>query len=152
RMLEPPQEKVTAAQRRGICCLQAALQYQAVERSQNRGGLQMRVAAAVNELQHLHDKFDFANTAAAQLDVVVHALAAHLLLDLALEVAQRIDGGEIEIAAVAERAQDGQQAGTLLHSAGNRAYLDHCKAFPVAALGMVILFDRIDRQRKAAVV
>jgi hypothetical protein len=62
----------------------------------------------------------------------------------------RLDRGEVEITAIAERAQDGQQARDARRLAGHRAHLDHCEAFPVAALCLVILLERIDRQRERA--
>src|ERR1019366_7883375 len=63
--------------------------------------------AAAYQLERLHDEFDFANTAIAELDVVVQIPAQHLTLDEALHVAQRLEYPEIQIASIHERADRG---------------------------------------------
>ncbi|MPN38228.1 hypothetical protein SDC9_185752 [bioreactor metagenome] len=104
----------------------------------------------MDQLERLGDKFHFADAARTELDVVGHALAPHFLLDQLLHGAQRFDGGEVQIAAVDERSQHVEQLRTGHLIAGYHARLDHGVALPVAALVLVILFQRIEAEHQRA--
>src|SRR5690606_40609527 len=100
----------------------------------------------MNQLEGLTDELDLADTAGAQLDVVLQAFALHFPLDQLFQVAQRLDGGKVQVATVDEGPQPLHQlrAGGLIpcHHAG----LDHCVALPVPALALVVLLERIEAE------
>ena len=59
---------------------------------------------AVDQLERLSEKFNFANTAVAELEVAFFVVAGEqLVLDAQLHMAQFIDCGVVEIAAINER-------------------------------------------------
>src|SRR5947208_2806753 len=60
------------------------------QRFQHARFLQEGVARAVNKLERLHDKFDLANAAGAQLDVAAEILLAH---DISLDAS--LDAGDL---------------------------------------------------------
>ena len=110
--------------------------------------MQAQVAATVDQLKGLSDELDFTNAAGAELDVVGHALAPHFLLDQLLHGAQRFDCREVQIAPINERPQHVEQlrAGNLI--ASHHPRLDHRVAFPVAALILVILLQRVEAEHQ----
>ena len=64
--------------------------------------LQASILTAANQLQRLHDEFDFADTAGAELDVIDQIFSCNLLLDQLLHFAQTFEHTEIEIASIDE--------------------------------------------------
>ncbi len=104
----------------------------------------------MDQLERLGNKLDLTNPAGPQLDVVGHALAPHFLLNQLLHGAQRFDSGEVQIAAVDERSQHIEQLRTGHLIAGHDARLDHGVTFPIAALVLVILFQRIEAEHQRA--
>ncbi len=110
----------------------------------DRAYLQVRIAAAANELKRLADELDLANTARAELDVVGHALALEFAVDQGLEVAQGFDSAEVQIAPVNKGPQHGHQLGDGAGLAGHGPRLGHGVALPLPRLGVVIAFHGVE--------
>ncbi len=127
---------------------QVALAFQGSQHLEQGPLLQAEVAAAVDQLEGLGDELHFANAACAQLDVVRHALAPHFLLDQLLHGAQGLDGREVQVPSVDERAQHFLQLGAGRLIACHYPGLDHGVAFPVAALVLVILLQRVEAEHQ----
>ncbi len=117
---------------------------QALVRHRAQGGArgtfaQLRIAPATYQLKHLREEFDFADAAAAQLDVVAAVrvqplLAVDLGADLAVHGADGIDDAKIEVAAEDEGPHDGVERGNVFRLARHGARLDPGIALPFAAL------------------
>ena len=131
---------------------QIAVRAQRLQHAQNGPLLQAAVAATVNQLEGLTDKLDLTDTARAQLDVVLQALALHFTLNHLLEVAQRIDSGKVQITAIDKGPQHGQQLGASLLITRHHPRLDHRVALPVPALALVVLLQRIKAEYQSAAV
>src|SRR6185437_7584799 len=99
---------------------------------------QPRVAAAIDQDKRLHDEFELANSAIAELDVAVDQIGrAQLALDLILHRAQLAQRVEVEIAAIDEVAKLAEQARSDLEHAGHRTRAQQCGAFPGLAIALV---------------
>src|SRR3990167_6495914 len=99
---------------------------------------------AANQLEHLVDEFDFADTAGAKLDVVMHVAPVDFALDLYLELTHGAERAEIEISAKHERLEQCFQFSRRASRAAigiNTAALDPCVTFPFASLRLVIVFQ-----------
>ena len=150
RMFGVAQELVTAAQLADHRCGQITLAFQRAQHVQQRALLQAEVAAAMDQLEGLGDKFHLTNAARAQLDIVGHALAPHFLLDQLLHGAQRFDGREVQITAIDKRAQHVEQLRASHLVAGHHPRLDHGVALPVPTLVLVVLLQRVEAQHQGA--
>ncbi len=111
---------------------------------------QRRFAATADQLQRLREELDFTDTAGAALDVVVHLAARDLGGDRGLHLAQAIECGEIQIAAVDERTQRLQPRFARRDIPGDGARLQPGIALPVAAFALEVLVHAGERQRDAA--
>ena len=111
-------------------------------------GLQRRVLAAVDHLDGLHGEFGFADAACAEFDVALDAVFADLPIDALFHVAEGIERGVVEVAAVGEGAQGGEELAAAFEVAGDGARFHQGVAFPVAAVDEVVLFHRSKRQRE----
>ncbi|OIQ65946.1 hypothetical protein GALL_524920 [mine drainage metagenome] len=131
--------------------LQQAVADQQLQRGQGRAFADLGHAPAANHLQQLHDEFDFADTAAPQLDVVGlvgsrGGALGRLGTNLAMQRAQRFEHAEIEVAAPDERLDHGAQR---LRSAcckrrverRDHPRLEPGEALPLAALHQKIFFE-----------
>src|SRR5690606_37089983 len=99
QVFETTQIEVSLTQRLRIAVGQQMQRFNGLQRRQQRARLERRLAPAADQLKHLHDKFDFADPARAQLDVVGQAAAPYFPGDHALHVAQRLNDAEIDVAA-----------------------------------------------------
>ena len=123
------------------------------QRRQQRALLQGRFATAADQLENLNDKFDFANAARAELDIVCQASAAHFTGNHPFHVTQRLNDAEINVAAEDERAQHGAQfVGVHAVVIAHDPRLYHRVALPVAPLLLVIIFQRRKAQHQRAAV
>ena len=124
---------------------------QPFQRHECRRRAQLRLAAAGDELLGLHEEFDLADAAAADLDVVAgHGDAAEAAegVDLPLHGVDVGDGGEIEILAPdvgRKRLQDGLARGDV---ARHGPRLDQGRALPVLAEALVVVERGIRRERE----
>ena len=127
---------------------------QLIENNPQWALLQADFLTAANQLETLGDKFNFADTARAEFDVVMQAATRDLALDHRLHIAQRLNGGKVQIAAVGKRPQAGHQALICRFVTGNAARLDQRVALPVPALVLVVLFHGVeaDHQRPALAI
>ncbi len=129
---------------------QVALAFQGPQHIEQRPLLQAQVAATMDQLERLRDKFHLADAARAQLDVVGHAFAPYFLLDQLLHGAQRFNGGKIQVPPIDEGSQHVEQLRTGHLITGHYPRLDHGVALPVAALVLVVLFQRIETEHQRA--
>ena len=98
--------------------------------------------SAANHLENLRDKFNFADAARAQFDIVVHLAFLHFPPDLAVQLAHGVVGVVVQIFAEHERA----------YQRGNAVFLrrdDACLA-PGIALPFAPLRDQILLQSRLA--
>ena len=104
--------------------------------------LQAAVLPAANHLENLRDKFNFADAARAQFDIVVHLAFLHFLPDLAVQLAHGMVGVVVQIFAEHERA----------HQRGNAVFLrrDNARLAPGIALPFAPLRDQILLQCRLA--
>ncbi len=123
---------------------------QGAQRRAGAANAQCRVPPAEDELLGLGEKFDLADAAAAELDVVAghgdRAVAAQRV-DLALDRVNVLDRVEIEVAAPDERTQRRHErvAGVAVRGNGPRFY--HRRAFPILSHAFVIRLRGKDRDR-----
>ena len=153
-VLDAPQEHIGLGELQRDMRRQVAEHGQRIEHPEDVAFLQQRLPPAAHQLEGLGDELDLADTARAKLDVVLHALALDLADDLLLEVAQRFEGAEIEVAPVDKRSQQLHQLAGGGHGAGHRPCLDHGVAFPLAPLQLVVVGHGIEtgHQRPAVAV
>ncbi len=120
------------------------------ERRQQAGRAQRRFAPTADHLRELHDEFDLADPAGAELEVVGKILARDLRIDECLHFAQARERAVVEVAAENERTQRVEQLRRTAAIARDRARLDPRVAFPVATLALVIAFHRRERRHQRA--
>ncbi len=121
--------------------------HQRLQGRQQAALAQGRLTAATDQLQRLGQEFDLADAAGAALDIVQPVLARDLGGDRRLHLAQTVERGEIQVAAIDEgpqRLQPGLAGGDI---AGHRARLDPGVALPVAAFALEVLVHAGKRQR-----
>ena len=116
---------------------------QAGKSGQGTAHAQRRLAATPHELQRLNDKLDFANATRPQLDIARIVLAATLLPNLAVHVAQTRVGVIVEILAEDERRDHALEF--LAAIPGKRPRLEPCVALPGAPLLDEVLLQRTKR-------
>ena len=80
----------------------------------------------------------------------MQSFALHLTAYHVLHLTQRFKRTVIQIAAIHKRAQAPQRLFTRCHVTRHRARLDERVAFPLAAVGLIILFKRIKAHRQRA--
>ena len=73
---------------------------------------QFRLATGTDQLQQLHGEFDFADAAGAKLQVLLAFAPLDFGIDARLQLAQAFDGSEVEVFAIHEGTQAGDQFGT----------------------------------------
>ena len=73
---------------------------------------QRRLAPAADQLEHLHDEFDLAYAAGAELDVIGDVAALDFLADLAMQIAHRGERAVVEMAPEDERPHQLFQLGS----------------------------------------
>ena len=142
-MLEAAQERVRLREHFGTRRIDQPARGRGGEGGACRCRAQRRVAPAAHELEELHAELDLANAARADLDVVGLSAPARRLEDAPVQVAQRLEQPEIEIAAIDE----GRHA-LLEARAGSRddARLHPRIAFPCTRMGDEILLERRERR------
>ena len=118
---------------------------QIVQHRPDAAPAQFGLAPAVDQLEGLADEFDLADAARTELDVALQALAFDLAGDQRLHPAQRLEGAVIQIAPVDERVQHLEQAFARGMVAGYHPGLDQGVALPLAAMGLVVIFQGAER-------
>ena len=146
-VFQPAQITIRLAQRGAIALDHLAGRDQRAQRRHQPTLAQRRLAAAADQLQRLHQEFDFADATRAALDVVGQFAACHFRGDRGLHLAQSVQRGVVQVAAVDERAQAFQPALARLDVAGDRARLQPSVAFPVAPFALEVLVHAGERQR-----
>ena len=94
-MLCIAQEDIGRPQALALCFIQYIVFSQLSQNLMQRLSLQAAVSASTNQLECLGDKFYFANTPRAELDIVLHPSAANFAVNSALGITQGLDGAVI---------------------------------------------------------
>ena len=102
----------------------------------------MPVAPALQYLEGLHEKLDFANASRTNLQVDSHAPGPCLGIDLSLERGQAFEHAVVVILAEHEWLQQQGQVRAAAFAAADDARLDHGILFPFAPVKLVIVFQR----------
>ena len=89
-------------------------------------------------MEGLHHEFNFPDTAATELDIVLQALATNLPADHRLHRPQGFKRTEVDVLAIHKRAQHFHQHLTGPLVAGNHPRLDHGIALPIAPLVLIV--------------
>ena len=144
-----PQEQVGAAQPLRCLRIEMTELLRRGKRIEQSRRAQFRLATGTDQLQQLHGEFDFADAAGAKLQVLLAFAPLDFGIDARLQLAQAFDGGEVEVFAIHEGTQAGDQFGTGDTIAGNASRLGPGVAFPVATFALVVLLHRRERQRHA---
>ena len=118
------------------------------QRRQQSARAQRRFAATADQLHELDDEFDLADAARTELQMIGQILARDFGVDQRLHLAQAGERGVVEIAPEYERAQCVEQLRARVAVAGDRARLDPCVAFPIAAFTLEILLHRSERKHQ----
>ena len=103
---------------------------------------------APHHLERLRGELDLPDPAGAVLHAVLHAFACDFLLHHRLERAQRLQRAEVDVAPVHERTQPLQQLRRQHQVAADRTGPDERVAFPVAAVGLVVLLQRVEAEHE----
>ena len=111
--------------------------------------LEAAVLPAADHLEHLRDKFHFANAARTELDVAGHAFFAHFAADLAVQPAQGFVGAVVQIFAEHERLHHAADAVGVRR---NHAAFAPGITLPLAPLRHQILLQRCFAQHQRAAV
>ena len=149
-VLDLAQADIVAVQRLRILGLDPAFQRQLGQRLPGLAHAQVRVAAAGDQLAGLGEELDLADAAGREFQVAPVQPGGRLPLvqpDLLPDVADFLDGGEVEMAAPDERADFLQEALAGADGPGAGPRLDEGGAFPGPADAFVIAFRRADRDR-----
>ena len=153
QVFQTAQEQVGFAQRLRVGVGQQIQRFNRRQRRQQRPALQRRLTSAANQLEDLHNKFDFANTTGAELDVVFQPPTAYFAGDHPFHVTQRLDHAEINVTAEHKRPQHrAQLAGIDPVVVPHDPRFNHRVAFPVAPLLLVIIFQRRKAQHQRTAV
>ena len=99
-------------------------------------------------LKRLRREFDFPDAPGAVLHAVLHAFASDLPLHHHLQRAQRLEGAEVDVTPVHERSQPLQQLRRQHHVAADRTDSNERVALPVAAVGLVVLLERVEAEHE----
>ena len=149
-VLQLPQEPVGLGQRRGCLHRHVPRRHQRLQRRQQLAAPQLRLAAAADQLQRLHQEFDLADAAGPALDVVGQFLARDLGGNRRLHRAQAVERAEVQVTSIDKRPQRVEEAQAGLDVAGDRPRLLPGVALPVAAFVLEVLLHRRERPRHAA--
>ncbi len=126
---------------------------QQLQHSQRVSILQLRPRPGVDQLQGLNEKLDFANPAAAQLQVALpFLLTAQAGVDLLLHQLDIFDHAEIEVAPIDKGFQPLQKFYAERDRACHRPGLDHRRPLPALAPGFVVGLSASDRDRQVTAV
>ncbi len=141
-VFQPAQEQIGLAQCGAIIASDLPGSHQGIQRDQQPPLTQHRLTATANELQRLAQEFDLADATGTALDVVVHLAPGDFCSDSRLHLAQAVERGEIQVAAVHERTQGLQPGLASGDIARHRARLQPGIALPVTAFALEVLIHR----------
>ncbi len=145
-MLQAAQEDVGVAQRSHRGLGQQAARAEHGQRRQRALDPQLALPAAADDLHCLHDEFDLADAAIAELHVGDVVAPQALFPDLAMHIAQAVVSVVVEVLAKHERIHERFELAAPI--AGQRARLQPRIAFPRAALGLQVRLQPGERRRQ----
>ena len=123
------------------------------QRRKQRPQLERRFASAADQLEDLYDKFDFADPARTELDIVLQPATTNFTGNHPLHVTQRLDHAEVDVATEDERPQHGAQfVGVGAFVIAHDPRFDHRVALPVAPLFLIVIFQRGKAQHQRPAV
>src|SRR5581483_9406270 len=134
RVLAAAQEDVGLFQRRDGLRRQVPGLAQVAQHRAQAAVAQARILAAADQLEQLHDELQLADAAGAELEVVLGAALVRVLVDQRLQLAQRAERAEVEVAAIDEGLQAVEQGAAGAQVPRDRTGLDHGVALPLAAM------------------
>src|SRR6476661_7062275 len=101
---------------------------------------------SIDELQRLHDEFDFANAADAKLDVAMELVRSnYVAFNAALDVCDLFEQIRSRALRINKRLMLPQEFIRKFAAAGDASRLDECEAFPCFAETGIIIFHAIER-------
>ena len=95
--------------------------------------LQLQLGTAINQLEHLHNKLDFANPAGTEFNIIFQMTALHFALNHGLHFTHGFKGSVIDIFTEHERPGHLQQLIPLFATSDN-ACLDPGITLPFTAM------------------
>ena len=149
-MLRRAQEPVRGAERLHRMGGEQPELAEPLEHRQETPVAQRRGASAAHHLERLRGELDLPDPPGTVLHAVLHALAGDLLLHHRLQRAQRLQRAEVDVAPVHERTQPLEQLRRQHHVAADRAGADQGVPLPVAAVGLVVLLERVEAEHERA--
>ena len=142
-------QRIRVAQRHRLVRIDPARRSKRRQRTARIGDAQRGIAAAVDQLVDLREKFDLADATAPALEIVARAERLPLRIMIAnppRDTANLADGAEIERAAPHKRLHRGQEALAQRNVSRRRTRTDEGGALPWQGQRFVIGNRRIDRQ------
>ena len=153
-VLDVAQEQVCVGQFARAFRRQIAERIELLERADGLLGSKPGIASTVNQRQRLHDEFELADSAAAELDVALdHRGRFQLRLDLPLHRAQLAQRVEIQVAAKHKVIQLREQLMPDFERASGRPRAQQGRPFPRLSEALVIVdrtFNRRHQRRGTA--
>ena len=153
-VLDIAQEQVGLRELPRPALLHIAVNFQAVERLEGLRSTQARIAPAINQGQRLHDEFELANPAKAELYVAIDQVwRSQFALDLPLHRAKLAQRVEVQIAAINETAELADQALPESDRTGNRPRPQQRRPLPGLTEALVEIQRALERhhQRRISV-
>ena len=122
---------------------------QCSQRLEHTRFLQERMLRSVDELQRLHDEFDFANAADTELDVALEFVRSnYIALDAALDVGDLLEQIGRCALRINERLMLPQEFVRQFAAARDSARLDQREALPCFTETGIIIFHALERSRE----
>jgi len=158
-MLDAAQKIVSACECVGCVLRHQAGFGEALQRVNRAAGAQLGVLPTAHHLKQLHGKFDFTNAAARYLHVVgpfgmAGTPLGRMFANLALQNAQRIEHVVVQVTPEHKRQHDAakpqRQPGSDALLRRHHPAFEPGKAFPFAALGLKVIFQCTQRNRRRA--
>src|SRR6202171_6315652 len=150
-MLDAPKKPICFVQFYDFIARKKVQLMKGSQRFQHARFLQEGVVGSVNELQCLHDKFDLANPAGANLDVAAEILLSHdIALDAPLDAGDLVEQIGRGTARINERLMLPQEFVRKLATAADSSGLDQCQSLPSFAKAAVVMLHAFQRASQRA--
>src|SRR5262249_19775361 len=150
-MLDAAQKSIRAIKCQDFLVREKIQFTQRTQRLEHARFLEERMPGSIDELQCLHNEFDFANAADAKLDVAVKLLLSHYIaFDAALNVSDLLEQIGRRTLRINKRLMLPQEFICQLAAAGDASPLDEREALPCFAETGIIIFHALERPRQRA--
>ena len=108
---------------------------------QERGILQPLIAAAAHQLHGLHDEFQFADSARAELQVLIEFLPRDFTGNECLHLPQGIEHAEVEIASIDKGPDEISRCRRVGRRADDGTCFDPSISFPITPMLLQIILE-----------